>query len=206
MSITFRGSPERHKSKEDQTVKTRSHHGRVFTVLGATIVAILISFAVIQATNTPVSTNAPGSGVITTSPLVGTQAPSFRLPTLENNAVSVSLADLLGKPVVVNFFSPACVPCREEMPTFAALGKLYQGKINFIGVDETSSVGSALSFIRADHVAYPVVIDANGDLIGPYLVPGVPVTVFISASGTIKGYVAGAISKATLRVRTSQLL
>ena len=166
----------------------------------------LVAYAVLEATSGHGASVAPGSGIITTSPLVGQLAPVFALPSLKDPSTSVSLASLSGKPIVINFFSPACVPCRAEMPTFAALGSKYAGRINFIGVDETSSSGAALAFVTQDHVSYPTVIDANGDLVGPYLIPGVPVTVFVSSRGFVKGYVAGAISNSTLTTRVEALL
>ena len=172
------------------------------------VLAALVGYAVMKATQSGAtgSANLPGSGVLTSSSLVGQSAPTFKLPSLADSSQSVALGQLLGKPVVINFFSPACVPCHEEMPTFAALGSKYAGKINFIGVAETSGASSALQMVQADHVPYPTVLDANGDLVGPYLIPGVPVTVFVSAKGIVKGYVAGAISNKTLTQRVTALL
>lgn len=185
---------------------SRSSLGRRLTWLAVLALLGLVGYAVFKATETQNAAVTPGSGVITTSPLIGQPAPVFSLPTLQDASRSVSLGSLIGKPMVINFFSPTCVPCHAEMPTFAALGSKYAGRINFIGVAETSSSGAALAFVTADHVAYPTVVDANGDLVGPYLIPGVPVTVFVGATGVVKGYIAGAISNATLTARVQGLL
>lgn len=91
------------------------------------------------------------------------------------------------------------------MPTFAKLGNSFKGKINFIGVDETSTASVARAFVDSFHLPYTTVIDANGALIGTYLLPGVPVTVFVGSNGVVKGYVAGAITKSELISRTSSL-
>ncbi|CAG4931201.1 thiol-disulfide oxidoreductase ResA [Acidithrix ferrooxidans] len=180
---------------------------RVLTLIGVLAIGLLVVFAVLKATSSKASLalSAPGSGVVTSSPLVGHPAPLFSLPSLSNGSKFVSLKSLEGRPLVINFFSPACIPCRQEMPTFASLGGRYAGKINFVGVDETSSSSAALSFVNSFRIPYPTVIDANGDLVGPYLIPGVPVTVFVGSNGVIKGYVAGAISKSTLIARTNAL-
>ena len=191
---------------EAPATKPRSRLGRQVTYTAVVALTALIGYAVIKATNSQNVSSLPGSGVITTSPLVGQTAPNFKLSLLSDTSRTISLSSLSGKPIVINFFSPACVPCHEEMPTFASLGKKYAKRINFIGVDETSSPGAALSFVTADHVSYPTVLDANGDLIGPYLIPGVPVTVFVGSNGVITGYVAGAISNATLTARVKDLL
>ena len=181
---------------------------RAAALAAVVVLAVVVGYAVMKATQSSAanSANAPGSGVVTSSSLVGQSAPSFQLPSLADSSRTVALGQLLGRPVVINFFSPACVPCHEEMPTFASLGAKYAGKINFIGVAETSGASSALQMVQADHVPYPTVLDANGDLVGPYLIPGVPVTVFVSAKGIVKGYVAGAISNKTLTQRVTALL
>ena len=208
MSTTFDNSDQirEHQYGKKRTVKQR--FGRLFSIVGVLVIVGLIAYAVFEALGSSSSANSgtPGTGIVTTSPIVGTPAPRFVLPSLRKASVSLSLAQLLGKPVVLNFFSPACIPCRLEMPTFAKLGQEYRGKINFAGVDETSSGGAALSMINNARVHYPVAIDANGDLVGPYLIPGVPVTVFIGANGIIRGYIAGAISQSTLLTQTKQLL
>ncbi len=181
---------------------------RAASLVAVILLAVIVGYAVMKATQSSAanSANAPGSGVVTSSSLVGQSAPSFKLPSLANSSRTVALNQLLGRPVVINFFSPACVPCHQEMPTFASLGAKYAGKINFVGVAETSGASAALQMVQADHVPYPTVLDANGDLVGPYLIPGVPVTVFVSANGVVKGYVAGAISNKTLRERVTALL
>lgn len=177
-----------------------------FSVIGVLLlIVVLVVVAVSKASTATRVANLTGGGLITTSPLIGQSAPVFSLPDLHDATRQVSLSSFTGKPTVINFFSPACVPCREEMPTFAKLGETYKGKVNFVGVDETSTASVARSFVDSFHLPYTTVIDSNGALIGTYLLPGVPVTVFVGSDGIIKGYVAGAISKSELIARTSSL-
>ena len=203
MSTTSNSHSEASRSR---TPSDRSRIGRPLTWISLLALLALVAYAVFRASGAQSAGVSPGTGIVTTSPLVGQLAPVFKLPSLKDSSTSISLTSLSGKPIVINFFSPACVPCREEMPTFAALGSKYAGRINFIGVDETSSPAAALAFVTRDHVPYPTVIDANGELIGPYLIPGVPVTVFVSSAGVVEGYVAGAISSSTLTTRVEALL
>lgn len=198
MSSTTNRSGSRRFESSPKAVK--------LAVVGALVLIVaLVAVAVSKASTATKVANLTGGGLITTSPLIGQSAPVFTLPDLLNTSRQVSLSSFLGKPTVINFFSPACVPCREEMPTFAKLGNSFKGKINFIGVDETSTASVARAFVDSFHLPYTTVIDANGALIGTYLLPGVPVTVFVGSNGVVKGYVAGAITKSELISRTSSL-
>ncbi len=184
----------------------RSSKAVKLSIAGALLlIVVLVVVAVSKASTATRVANLSGGGLITTSPLIGQSAPVFSLPDLHDATRQITLSSFAGKPTVINFFSPACVPCREEMPTFAKLGETYKGKINFIGVDETSTASVARQFVDSFHLPYTTVIDANGALIGTYLLPGVPVTVFVGSNGVIKGYVAGAITKSELIARTSSL-
>ena len=60
-----------------------------------------------------------GIGVASRTPqLVGHPAPAIASTTLDGAAFD--LASLRGRPVIVNFWGPSCVPCRDEFPLFKA--------------------------------------------------------------------------------------
>ncbi|MBS0584000.1 MAG: DsbE family thiol:disulfide interchange protein [Proteobacteria bacterium] len=50
------------------------------------------------------------------SPLIGKPAPEFTLPLLYDSTKSLSKAELLGKPYLVNVFGSWCVTCQDEHP------------------------------------------------------------------------------------------
>ncbi len=58
--------------------------------------------------------------------LEGKVAPGFSLVDLDGK--KVSLADLKGKPVLVNFWATWCAPCKLEMPWFEEFHKKYEGQ------------------------------------------------------------------------------
>src|SRR5690606_9859476 len=51
-------------------------------------------------------------------------APDVTLPTLDGN--TISLRELHGSPVIINFWATWCVPCRIEMPALQSLYNEYQ--------------------------------------------------------------------------------
>jgi cytochrome c biogenesis protein CcmG, thiol:disulfide interchange protein DsbE len=56
---------------------------------------------------------------------IGTPAPDF---TIQDSDRSVTLSQLRGKIVVLNFWATWCPPCLEEMPSLVEMQKQMQGK------------------------------------------------------------------------------
>ena len=63
--------------------------------------------------------------------MTGRPAPDFRLTDLDGN--EVQLSDHLGRPVVLNFWSTWCIPCKQEHPVLLEAAKLYP-EVTFLGV------------------------------------------------------------------------
>jgi thiol-disulfide isomerase/thioredoxin/glutaredoxin len=64
------------------------------------------------------------------------QAPDFRHPAMDGR--TLSLAELRGQVVVVNFWATWCPPCRDEMPSMLALGRemesQYPGRFRMVAI------------------------------------------------------------------------
>ena len=114
----------------------------------------------------------------------GRPAPDFTLTTFDGQAVR--LADLRGRPVVLNFWASWCPPCREEAP---ALGKVAKaeakaGRAAFVGIDVRDRKDDALRFLSEFAVPYPNGPDPGG-VEARYAGVGIPSTVFIAPDGTV---------------------
>ncbi|HZQ85215.1 MAG TPA: TlpA disulfide reductase family protein [Acidimicrobiales bacterium] len=115
----------------------------------------------------------------------GTRAAAFSLPDLRDQSRTVDLAQFAGRPLVVNFWSTTCVPCRQEMPALAAVAARYAGRVAFVGIDHEDTRPAALRFVSATGVQYPVGFDPEGKTADAYRLRGLPTTVFVRADGTV---------------------
>lgn len=148
-------------------------------------------------------------------PLESGLAPQFEIKTFDGQ--TYNLADLKGKPVVVNFWASWCIPCRDEAPALQALWEKYkeQGLI-VIGVDYVDTETEAKKFMQEFGMTYPTGPDLGTAISSKYKITGVPETYFITregkllsgkdASGLPLGNYIGAISNRALQERVEKLM
>jgi cytochrome c biogenesis protein CcmG/thiol:disulfide interchange protein DsbE len=124
----------------------------------------------------------------TPPPKVGAPAPAFSLPRLKGDG-DLSLSSFRGKTVVLNFFASWCHPCKREAPDLESVWRRYRSDgLVVLGVDSGDTRGAARSFLSAHGVTYPIVFDPGQKLaLGPYALPGLPVTYVINRAGRIVG-------------------
>lgn len=127
------------------------------------------------------------------SPLIGQPAPDVTLPTLGGPG-SVSLTELRGQIVVVNFWASWCVPCRNEHPVLVAANDAYRDSgVTFVGVNFQDQKSSAIAFLdelgRGE--GYRYVTDPGSRAAVEFGVYGVPETFFIDRTGTIVAKITG---------------
>lgn len=125
-------------------------------------------------------------------------APQFSLPEIGSSSKSISLADVRGHDVVVNFWASWCIPCRTEMPLLQSAFVSERGRVIFVGIDTNDTRDSALAFLRQVKVTYPTAFDPDGQVASTYGLFGLPVTVFISSQGKMVGRHLGQFDSATL--------
>lgn len=120
------------------------------------------------------------------------EAPTFTFTTFEGE--TISLADLRGKGVVVNFWASWCNPCREEA---VLLEETWQREkdngIVFIGLDYLDQEPAAKAYLAEFAVSYPNGPDLRSEAARRYGIKGVPETFFIDPQGKIAQLVIGPI-------------
>jgi len=120
----------------------------------------------------------------------GDKAPDFSLKTTDNK--TVKLADLRGKPVILDFWAPWCPPCRRALPEVQKLYAKYQKQgVVVLGIIEQAETKEAQRVAEQAGVRYALLTDPEGAAARKYAVPGLPTLVAISKQGKITGLEIG---------------
>ena len=128
-------------------------------------------------------------------------AEDFTVHDLDGN--EVSLSDMRGRPVIVNFFATWCGPCMSEMPHLEKVYDEMKDRIVFMAVDLTDGVEETKKdvekFLGENGYDIPVYLDDMLDTAVKYRVTSIPTTLFIGSGGELKGSATGAMSEELFR-------
>ena len=108
-------------------------------------------------------------------------APDFTATTFDGD--EVSLADLRGQIVVVNFWASWCDPCRDETPLLEAVQDNLGDDVILVGLNTGDTEEDARAFLDEFDVTYTVARDESGAIALDYGVTGMPETFVIDADG-----------------------
>ena len=113
----------------------------------------------------------------------GEQLPDATLDRVDGSSVKTS--DLVGMPLVINFWYSTCEPCRRELPAFASAHGTYGDRVKFVGVNMYDSAIAAANFAQRYGVGYDILLDTNGELVAELGIALAPTTILVDAEGTI---------------------
>jgi cytochrome c biogenesis protein CcmG, thiol:disulfide interchange protein DsbE len=125
----------------------------------------------------------------------GRPAPEIAGVTLDGDAFN--LGDLKGHPVVVNFWGPTCVPCRDEFPLLKQkLEEHASDDLVVVGVRMGDTPDLAREFIAEQGATWPTVDDPDGSIKADYRVVARPQSYFIDRDGILRGIQIGEVRDA----------
>ena len=126
-------------------------------------------------------------------------------------AETLNLSDLLGRPVVLNFWAGLCPPCRAEMPDLQDFYEEFSDRVTLIGIDlgQFTGLGSqrdARDLLAELGVTYPAGFTGDSSVVREHQVFSMPSTVFINSNGQVFRKWNGALNRDLLAEVTTDML
>ncbi len=117
-------------------------------------------------------------------------APDFTLQTLDGQ--EITLSQLKGKVVLLDFWATWCGPCRESIPHLIQLYHDYHGNgLELVGLDlDKGDVETVRRFVQSMKIPYPVIV-APDQVARSYKVSGIPATILIDKEGKVRESMVG---------------
>lgn len=124
-------------------------------------------------------------------------APDFTLPTLDGG--TVTLSELRGKTVIIDFWATWCPPCEYQVPELNAFYEAHQGEpVEVLGISVDTEGPEAVSTWTTKHgVQYPILL-GDEELARQFGALGFPTLVIVMPDGTIHSRHVGLIERADL--------
>jgi peroxiredoxin len=117
---------------------------------------------------------------------VGSQAPAFELPLADGSGETLSLADLEGRVVVLDFWSTTCPPCLREMEDLKVLWRRLKPRgVTVVGLSTGGETPAQIARFGKDRsVDYPLVVD-RGAVAAAYQVSSLPTLYVLDRDGRV---------------------
>src|SRR6266567_6750161 len=166
---------------------------RTITMIVFAIIAVLaglVGLFTLLPSSTPSAAGVP----------VGAVAPAFVLPIYGGwCSGSIDLHALRGHPVLLNFWSESCPPCRVEMPFLERTYTQAHGAFTLLGVNQADPKEDIAPFGKEFKITYPLLFDPGGKVNAAYGVTAIPTTYFIDSNGIVRSVFVTQLSPKTMQ-------
>lgn len=128
-------------------------------------------------------------------PQPGFAAPALTGVTLEGE--TLTLADLQGQAIFLNFWASWCPPCRKEMPEIQRLAANLPPGTTILTVNLTTqgdSPTAVQAYLEQHGYIFPVILDLTGKAGSDYRVLSLPTNLFVSPDGVVTARINGPLS------------
>jgi peroxiredoxin len=120
----------------------------------------------------------------------GGRAPAFKVRNLAGE--EISLEDLAGRVVFLNFWRTDCVPCALERPDLERVAKVFAGrKFEMMAVSLDLNQDDVARFYRERSLTIPAYLDPHKKVAGKYNVRATPESFIIDSNGHVAKYYVG---------------
>ncbi|WP_246203949.1 peroxiredoxin family protein [Pallidibacillus pasinlerensis] len=138
---------------------------------------------------------------------IGKMAPDFTLNT--HNGNTITLSELKGKKVLLNFWASWCGPCEEEMPAMQKVYNELMGQdVEIVAVNMTigkETIESATQFVKQYGLTFPVPLDTKGEVMKLYEIYGLPTSYFLDSEGIIRAKFFGPMDEKFMKEELNKL-
>lgn len=112
--------------------------------------------------------------------------PTYRFTAVDKNGKKITLEELKGKVVFINYWATWCPPCIAEMPSIQTLYDKYKGKedVAFLIVEIENRKDKALKFMEKKNLDLPVFFP-EGKIPTEFFKGSLPTTVMLDKKGNI---------------------
>jgi cytochrome c biogenesis protein CcmG/thiol:disulfide interchange protein DsbE len=153
---------------------------------------------------TPTGSPAASSATVGGSALLGRPLPALELDDLDGRTVRI--ADLRGRPLILNIWASWCVPCREEFPLLVGANGEYRGRLAMLGIVHRDDPEAARRFAADQGATWPMLLDPDESAYRALLGIGVPQTYFVDADGIVRWVNIGPFTASGLAYGISRIL
>jgi len=132
------------------------------------------------------------------SPSSPSEALDFTLPTM--TGTNITLSELEGTPVVLNFWSISCSWCRKQLPYLENVAQQSEGEIKVIAINIVDNAASVQNFFDDYEPTMIIALDENRETFVNYCQnydnsrEYIPFTLFIDSEGLVQYVKIGAFS------------
>jgi thiol-disulfide isomerase/thioredoxin len=191
-------------------------------------VAVLLAAVVLTVATAPIAAPAPSLGPVAPAAtqyaigsageglVVGQRPPEMAgagpdgapFTALTLDGAPISLQELRGRVIWVDFWASWCPPCRAETPVLRDLYARHRDDgLEVIGVSvQESSADDIRRYVDAYGIGYPIVADLTGSIFRAWQVYGLPTQFILDRDGMIRAVVQGPVDAATAEGLVAPLL
>lgn len=207
-------SPCDPQSSDERAEVTRSSvQPRRFTIaVGLTVALVLVAAAWYVGGRQDFNQIGAGGVNLSLLPKIGEPAPDFTTTVidLEGRPIArLSLSDLRGRPVWINFWGSWCPPCRAEMPEIQAAyeEELKDAGVIWLAISVDEPADDAAEFAALNEATFLIASDPVRADTGPgYPIANFPTHILVDEEGIVRDIVLAAIDKEEIIQKAQQIL
>lgn len=145
------------------------------------------------------------SGLLLSQENIPEDAPDFTLTDLDGN--TISLSEMKGEVIFLNFWATWCTPCKKEFPYFNEAYETHKDKgVKIVGISIDRSEKIVKKFLQKTELVFPIVMGARKFLSDYGVGRAVPVTIIIDKKGKLRHKVIGGLEKEELEKYIQELV